>query len=294
MMRVWSVFVLILMLAGIGCQGETEKSGKSPDDETTNKGPEVPQPIEPAFEPLAPPTAQEIENGWVQLFDGETLFGWEANDAGQEDAVNWTVENGVITADSGKPGLLLTYVPFADFEFRCEYRLAEDGNSGVFLRTVPNPTNPAVDCYELNFCEVHEGFPTGSLVARKKGKQPLLNADQWVPVRVIVKGTTIQAWFGKEKVLDFTDESNHILKSGRIGLQKNQGKIEFRHLALKPLGMESLFNGEDLSGWRVVPGSKSEFQIKDGTIHVTNGLGFLETEQTWADFVFQVEAITHG
>lgn len=291
-MRNWSV--LILLIAAIGCAGETEKTGKSPEQEKAGNGPEVPQPMEPAFKPLAPPSAEEIDSGWVQLFDGETLFGWEANDVGQEESVNWRVEEGTITADSGKPGLLLTYVPYADYEFRCEYRLAEGGNSGVFLRTVPNPTDPAVDCYELNFCEVHEGYPTGSLVGRKKGKQPLLSSNQWVPVRVIVKGNSIQAWFGEEQVLNFADDSENVLRSGRIGLQKNEGKVQFRHVALKPLGMQSLFNGEDLSGWRVVPGSKSEFQVEDGTIHVTNGLGFLETEQAWADFVLQAEALTHG
>lgn len=286
--------VLLLLLAMIGCASKTEESAEPTEEEITGNNPEVPQPIEPASEPLSPLTPREVADGWVQLFDGETLFGWEANDAGLEESVNWRVEDGAITADQGKPGLLLTYVPFADYEFRCEYRLAEEGNSGVFLRTVPDPTNPAVDCYELNFCENHDSFPTGSLVGREKVEQPLLQPDQWVPVHVTVQGPTIKARFGDEDVLNFTDTSKHLLRLGRIGLQKNVGKIQFRRIALKPLGTESLFNGEDLSGWRVVPGSKSEFKVKDGTIHVLSGKGFLETEQTWSDFVLQAEAKTHG
>ena len=285
-MRVWGI--LILLAGIIGCQSktaeETTKTESAAKEPAANNA-EVPRPMELPFKPLAPPTQAEIDAGWIQLFDGKTLFGWEADDAGKPDAVNWTVKNGVITADAGGIGLLMTYVPFADYEFRCEYRLAKDGNSGVFLRTVPNPTDPAVDCYELNFCENHKAFPTGSLVARHKVPQSLLRDNQWIPVHVTVQGPRIQAKFGGEKVLDFTDNSEHVRLSGRIGLQKNEGKIEFRHIALKPLGTKSLFNGKDLSGWRQVPGSKSQFDVDKGAIHVKNGLGFLETENTWADFL---------
>ena len=34
--------------------------------------------------------------------------------------------------------------------------------------------------------------------------------------------------------------------------------------------------------------------MKDGTIHVTGGRGFLETDKTAGNFVFQFEAITNG
>ncbi len=288
----WGILLLIVGLWG--CQAKTEPVKTPETEEGAGNDPEVPKPMEPASKLLAPPSKAEIEAGWIKLFDGESLFGWEANDKGQKDAVNWRVEEGIITADSGKPGLLLTWVPFADYEFRCEYRLAENGNSGVFLRTVPKPTNPAVDCYELNFCENHETFPTASLVGRHKAEQPLLSDNQWITVHVTVKGPNIQASFNGEKVLDFTDTSENLLVTGRLGLQKNEGKIEFRHVALKPLGTEPIFNGKDISGWHVVPGSKSEFDVKDGTIHVKNGLGFLETDKTWDDFILEAKAKTNG
>jgi hypothetical protein len=290
-MRTWGILIL---LAAIGCQGKPEpaKTNGSETPEAAGGNPEVPEAMEPAVELLPPLSEQEIQAGWIRLFDGESLFGWEADDAGETDAVNWRVEEGIITADADGPGLLMTWVPFADYEFRCEYRLAEGGNSGVFLRTVPNPANPAVDCYELNFCEDHKTFPTGSLVGRMKVSRPLLQENEWTVVEVAVKGPRIQARFNGEEVLDFTDQSENQRVSGRIGLQKNAGKIEFRRVAVRPLGTEPIFSGNDLAGWRVVPGSKSEFQVEDGTIRVKGGLGFLETEQTWDDFILQAEAIT--
>ena len=104
----------------------------------------------------------ELEAGWVRLFDGQTLFGWKANND-----VAWSVKEGVLSADMGEPGLLCTTTRFADYELRCDFKLAEKGNSGIFLRTPMKPTDPGVDCYELNMCDEHpSGFLTGSLVKR--------------------------------------------------------------------------------------------------------------------------------
>ncbi len=216
-----------------------------------------------------------------------SLFGWHANSD-----VNWRVVDGVIRADEGPIGLLLTHVPFADFEFRCDFRLEKGGNSGVFLRTVADPKNPAVDCYELNICDTHPEFPTGSLVGRRKVAALPKTDGQWHTFHVVAQGLRIQVQLDGKPLLDFTDTSQHPRRSGFLGLQKNEGRIEFRHLALRPLSMQPLFNGKDLSGWRVVPDSQGRFEVEDGTIHLTGGRGFLETEGTWADFILQCEVRT--
>ena len=84
-----------------------------------------------ALEFVAPPlTAEEIQAGWISLFDGRTLFGWDV-----PTVTNWHVEDGAIVADSGDKSLLLTPFHFDDFELRCSFHVAEGGNSGIFLRT---------------------------------------------------------------------------------------------------------------------------------------------------------------
>lgn len=115
-------------------------------------------------------------------------------------------------------------------------------------------------------------------------------------VALRVEGRRIVGRINEQPAIDFLDDSpdEKFRPQGFIGLQFREGKIEFRNVALRPLGMRELFNGRDLSGWRVVPGSKSEFAVEDGSIRVTNGPGFLETEETWADFVFQGQAKTNG
>lgn len=55
--------------------------------------------------------------------------------------------------------------------------------------------------------------------------------------------------------------------------------------ALGPPGQkksQSLFNGKDLSGWKIM--RKGKFSVRDGVIFLNRGGGWLRTEKTWQDF----------
>jgi Domain of Unknown Function (DUF1080) len=237
-----------------------------------------------------PPLSQaELADGWISLFDGRTLYGWQPNSE-----MNWSVDNGVIRADHGKPGLLLTTFELADYEFRCDYRLEKGGNSGIFLRTPFSPQNPARDCYELNMCDSHPVFPTGSIVGRKKADGKFRGEGEWITMFARVEGNRITARLNGQPVVDFTDDSPYRLRVGRIGLQMNGGAVEFRNVCLRPLATKEIFDGHDLAGWHLVPGSKTRFDVVDRTIHASGGPGFLETDSTWADLCLQFEARTNG
>ncbi|MBM4077006.1 MAG: DUF1080 domain-containing protein, partial [Planctomycetes bacterium] len=227
----------------------------------------------------------ELEEGWVRLFDGHTLFGWEAS----SDA-NWKVNDGVIWADSGTAGLLCTTCQFSDYELRCDYRVAQGGNSGIFLRTPMIPKNPAVDCYELNMCDSHPEYKTGSFVGRAKPEPAVEGDGTWHSYHVVAQGPKVTVKFDGKVVLEYTDTTSAPLTIGHIGLQYREGKIEFRNVYLKPLSTEPLFDGTSLTGWREVPGGKSRFSVVDETIHVESGRGFLETEKVAGDFLLQFEA----
>lgn len=75
-------------------------------------------------------TPEQIDDGWIALFDGETHFGWQAT----SDA-NWRVEDGTITVDSGDEGWLMSTSEFADYELHVEFQAPETTNGGVFLHS---------------------------------------------------------------------------------------------------------------------------------------------------------------
>ncbi|MBI5759828.1 MAG: DUF1080 domain-containing protein [Planctomycetales bacterium] len=217
------------------------------------------------------------------------MFGWKANND-----VNWKVTDGVVHADSGDPGLLVTTTEFADYELRCDFRLSKGGNSGIFLRSAFQPKDPTKDCYELNMCDSHPAFKTGALVGRQKPIKEVVGEERWRSYHVRVEGPKVDVKLDGELILTYSDDGSGALRRGFIGLQKNVGHAEYRNVYLRPLGTKPLFNGKDLTGWRVVPGGKSEFKVEDSAIHVRNGRGFLETESTWGDFFLQAEIKTNG
>lgn len=68
-----------------------------------------------------------------------------------------------------------------------------------------------------------------------------------------------------------------------------------RSLKVKPTGLQSIFNGKDLTAWKVFPNRKSEFTVNDrGELNIKNGPGDLQTEGQWANFVLQFDCISHG
>ncbi len=230
----------------------------------------------------------ELDDGWILLFDGETTFGWKAN----SDA-NWKVADGVISVDSGDKGLLNTTTQFGDFVLKVDFRAAKGTNSGVFLRTPVKPTDPASDCYELNIAdETVSPFPTGSFVGRQKATG-MHDTTDWRTFTVKADGGHFTVAIDKEQVLDYEDPQP--LGRGYIGLQFNQGKVEFRNVKLKPLGLGRIFNGKDLTGWKEYPDKKSKFTVTPkGELNVKNGNGQLEFQHSVADFVLQLEIYSGG
>jgi hypothetical protein len=82
---------------------------------------------------------------------------------------------------------------------------------------------------------------------------------------------------------DYKDPSP--LPSGKIGLQYNEGRIEFRKVMLRPIGLESLID-DDLTAWKQYPEMDARFSLNgDSELHVQGGSGQLETVNQYGDFL---------
>jgi len=231
---------------------------------------------------------EEVADGWILLFDGETLFGWKA-----ANKADWRVVDGAITASQGKPGLLHTTSQFGNYVLKVDFRSEKRGNSGIFLRTSPKPADVQGRCYELNIADSGTNdWPTGSFVQRKLCKTSHDSTD-WQSVEVTADGDHFVVKIDAQQVLEYTDPKP--LGRGFIGLQFRKGNIKFRNIKLKPLRTKSLFNGRDLAGWKEYPQMKSVFSVTpEGTMNVKNGRGQLETEGTYDDFTLQLDVFVNG
>ena len=106
--------------------------------------------------------------GWVPLFDGATLKGWDGNPS------VWTVENGAITAVStaerrvGSTHLVWEGGQPADFELKLEMKLDGDIHSGVAYRSAADLNRAAGG---------RAGQPPPAAAARGRGTPPAVPAD---------------------------------------------------------------------------------------------------------------------
>lgn len=231
----------------------------------------------------------EVANGWLALFDGETLFGWRAMD----NDTNWRVVDNTIQADRGNISLLRTTTEFDDYELRVEFWATSKTNSGVFLRTSPTPKNTAKDCYELNIAnDANHPFPTGSIVDRHKAEVTFKN-EQWQTFYAKVDGERVTVKIDEEIINEYVDSGG--IRRGFIGLQFNAGPIKFRNVLLRPLNTKSIFNGKDLTEWNDSQTMESTYSVTDaGELKVIGGRGQLESKIQLANFVFSMQCRTNS
>ena len=234
-------------------------------------------------------TETDVANGWIALFDGETLFGWKDTKKG---GASWRVVDNTLEAKSGKASILRTKTEFDDYELKVDFLTTEKTNSGVFLRMRHKPGDVAKDCYELNIAGPSNGFPTGSFVKRNKVEVKHKN-DQWRTLHLTVLGDQVTVNLDGETVNEYVDTTG--VKRGYIGLQFNKGPIKFRNILLRPLRVDSIFNGKDLSQWDDSQAKDSKFSVNDeGELKVIGGRGQLESKIQLADFVFSMQCRTNA
>ncbi len=238
-------------------------------------------------------TPEQIADGWISLFDGKTLFGWQqVNDA------DWQVVDGEIRASTGEVGYLMTTSEFADYELSIEFKSPPQTNSGIFLRTPLEPSDPARDCVEVNIAPSSNPFPTGNLVKRDRSARNVSllgpsKPEQWHTFLLQVQGTSIKVHYDGKPYL--SGGSGPVPSRGHIGLQFNTGEIAFRNIRLKPLSTKLIFNGKDLTGWNTDRAEASEFKVTpDGELQVLNGRGQIESEASYGDFLLQLECFVNG
>ncbi len=86
-------------------------------------------------------STMEKEAGWKLLFDGSTLEGWHVYNQGKAESA-WEAVDGELRCNPEKsddPADLLTDAQYENFEFVFEWKIEEEGNSGVFINVVEKP-----------------------------------------------------------------------------------------------------------------------------------------------------------
>ena len=204
--------------------------------------------------------AAEEEEGWVSLFNGKDLEGWETKGG----KGTYKVEDGAIVGTSAPNSpntFLCTKQHFSDFVLEFEFKAHSSMNSGVQIRSNSKPSYMLgrVHGYQCEledeaqgrdwFGGIYDEARRGWLYPKKddeelgkrfsdEGKRIWKNGE-WNHVRVEAKGNRIKTWVNGEPRADLEDD---MTPSGFIGLQVHGvGKreeplsVRWRNIRIKEL-----------------------------------------------------------
>jgi hypothetical protein len=249
-------------------------------------------PIVPQTEAPKTLSQKEIDSGWIQLFDGETTFGWTARGSAQ-----WKIENGEVQSSPPQEGMgmLATNTEFADFDLHVEAWIDAEVNSGIMIRgPLEGDISPA-NAYEINIFDPHPQWPTGSINNVQRTKRKIKSVGHWTNFDIHAEGDHLVVKVNGKKTVD---AHNSQQKRGVIALQawgKGSGSIRFRNIKVQPLDLKPIFNGKDLTGWKPLTGHPSVFSLTpEGYLNIKNGNGEIQSEGQWQDFVLQLGIYSNG
>lgn len=197
-------------------------------------------------------TQEEINDGFVSLFNGKNLDGWQGN------TTDYYAENGllVVNPKNGGHGNLYTDKEYSDFVFRFEFKLTPGANNGLGIRA-PLEGDAAYVGMELQildntapiYAKLHEYQYHGSVYGVFPAKRGYLNpVGDWnyeevivkgSQVKVILNGTTIVdgdiAEASKNGTMDGNDHPGLKNTKGYIGFLGHGSELWFRNIRIRDL-----------------------------------------------------------
>ncbi len=235
--------------------------------------------------------SEQTEDGFVSLFNGKDLHGWEGNPE------LWKVEDGIVIGTCDGPDHLAnnTFLIWKDgtvknFELRATVRMIGDNNSGIQYRSRKRPEigpwvisgyqsdiHPAIEHTGMTYEEKGRGIfglngrdvmldPQGERWLIKEHEPVKVDLSEWTEFTIIAKGNhLIHKVNGKvaSELIDHHEEGRAL--EGLLAIQLHRGNpnsIQIKSLEIKALPDQELltFNPKTLpEGASKVerPGTKS-------------------------------------
>ncbi len=192
-------------------------------------------------------SADEANEGFVSLFNGNDLEGWQGSVQG------YAVENGAIVCRRG--GNLFTAKEYGNFVLRLEFKVPPGGNNGVGIRT-PLEGNPAYAGMEIQVLDddhpqyenlrtyQYHGSVYGVVPAKRGHLKP---AGEWNFQEIRAEGSRIRVTLNGQVIVDadlraiekpYIDGHEHpglLNEKGYIGFLGHGAPVEFRNIRIKEL-----------------------------------------------------------
>jgi hypothetical protein len=215
-------------------------------------------------------SSQERSEGWQLLFDGQTTRGWHKY-GGAPIGAAWKVQDGALWLDPSQKegwqikggGDIVTDEVFTDFHLMLEWKIAQNGNSGIMFYIHEDSTKyqwPWMTAPEMQVLD-NQGHPDAKIVKHRAGdlydliscrQETVKPFEQWNQVEIICKKgkldfflnsvnvVSVQLWGEEWKKMVAASKFSKMpgfgtYQEGRIGLQDHGDKVWYRNIKIKRL-----------------------------------------------------------
>jgi len=187
----------------------------------------------------APQVSDRKDGGWTTLLDGsdpKTLENW--NRVGD---ANWRIEDGVVVADKGKGGHLVSKNSYKDFQIRAEFWADHTTNSGIFIRDSDPKNVSGKGAYEVNINDQRSdtGYGTGAIPNVAKVSPNPKAGGKWNTYEITARGPQLIVILNGIKTVDIQNSQfpeGHIsLQFGNLDKGAPGGPIKWRIVQIRPL-----------------------------------------------------------
>jgi hypothetical protein len=203
-------------------------------------------------------SAEEKKDGWLLLFDGKSLNGWQTS-SGQPSKV--PIEDGCINPHGSGGYMMIHQRTWANFALALDFRISKGCNSGVFIRTYPLNPRPGKDVgfngieVAIDDTKTADFHDTGAIYDLvKPSKNAMKPVGQWNHMVITCDGPKLSIEVNGEVVtrMDLNqwtaanrrpDGSEHKFdiaykdhpRYGYIGLQDHGSPCWYKNIKIKPL-----------------------------------------------------------
>ncbi|WP_425637757.1 3-keto-disaccharide hydrolase [Algoriphagus yeomjeoni] len=241
-------YIIVAALAGILASCSGEKTVETEVEEVT--------------------VSESQEEEWVDLFANNNFSKWHKYNGG--DAIDgWKIENGEVYLDvknidreAGEGGDIVTNEEFENFHLKYDWKIAENGNSGLifYVQEAPEYENTYNTGLEMQVLD-NDGHPDAKIISHRAGdlydlivssEETVKPHGEWNSAEIIsnngqldliLNGTTVVSttlWTPEWEALvadsKFKDMPNWgTFKKGRIALQDHSDLVYFKNVMIKKL-----------------------------------------------------------
>lgn len=194
------------------------------------------------------PCPEKAEQGFVALFDGKSLDGWQGATDG------YVAQDGIIACKKESGGRLFTKKEYADFILRFEFKLESGGNNGIAIRA-PMGGRTSRDGIEIQVLDdtapkyaklkpyQYHGSVYGMVPAKRGHLKPV---GEWNREEILCQGSHIRVTLNGAVIVDADlstidqpmdgyDHPGRLRKQGFVGFIGHRSHVEFRNVRIKEL-----------------------------------------------------------